>query len=180
MEKVTERKPKDMSFRSWVDQQIAGAEERGVFDDLPGAGRPLDLSGDGDFTGKWLRDYVRREGASFEDALPLPLRLRKESERLAETIASFPSEAAVRAAASDLNRRIMDWRRIPVGPPVYVKLADEEALAAAWRQARELAVAQRREQAARDAAAALARRPARRWPPWHRLPWHRLPGHRAR
>jgi hypothetical protein len=25
---------------------------------------------------------------------------------------------------------VMDWRRIPVGPPVYVKLADEEALVA--------------------------------------------------
>jgi hypothetical protein len=180
MEGMTERKPRDMSFRSWVDRQIADAQERGVFDDLPGAGQPLDLSGDGDFTGKWLRDYVRREGASFEDALPLPLRLRKESERLAETIASFPSEAAARAAASDLNRRIMDWRRIPVGPPVYVKLADEEALAGAWRQARDAVVAQRREQAARDAAAARARRPARRWLPGRRLPGNRLPGNRSR
>jgi len=168
MEGMTERKPRDMSFRSWVDQQIADAQERGVFDDLPGAGQPLDLSGDGDFTGKWLRDYVRRAGASFEDALPLPLRLRKESERLAETIASFPSEAAVRAAASDLNRRIMDWRRIPVGPPVYVKLADEEALVAAWRQARGPAAAPGREQAAGDAAAAPARRPPRRWLPRRR------------
>lgn len=165
---MTERKPKGMSFRSWVDQQVADAEDRGVFDDLPGAGRPLDLSGDGDFTDKWLRDYVRREGASFEDALPLPLRLRKESERLAETIASFPSEAAVRAAAADLNRRILDWRRIPVGPPVYVKLADAEALAAAWRQAREPAVAQRREQATGDAPATPGRRPARRWLPRRR------------
>jgi hypothetical protein len=143
---MTERKPQGMSFRSWVDQQVADAEQRGVFDGLPGAGQPLDLGGDGDFTDKWLRDYVRREGASFEDALPLPLRLRKESERLAETIAGFPSEAAARAAVSDLNRRIMDWRRIPVGPPVYVKLADEEALVAAWRAARE--------RAARDKAAA--------------------------
>jgi hypothetical protein len=159
---MTERKPQGMSFRSWVDQQVADAEQRGVFDDLPGAGKPLDLSDD-DFTGKWLRDYVRREGASFEDALPLPLRLRKESERLAETIAGFPSEAAVRAAASDLNRRIMDWRRIPVGPPVYVKLADEEALVATWRAARENAAAERQGHASAT--------PAR--PPRRRLRWRR-------
>jgi hypothetical protein len=164
MGKVTERKPQGTSFRSWVDQQVADAERRGVFDGLPGAGKPLDLSGGGDFTGKWLRDYVRREGASFEDALPLPLRLRKESERLAETAASFPSEAAVRAAAGDLNRRVTDWRRIPVGPPVYVKLADEEALVAAWRQAREQAPARCPEQAA----AAAAPRPARRRAAWRR------------
>jgi hypothetical protein len=126
-----------MTFRTWVDQQVADAEARGVFRDLPGAGKPLDLSGDGDFTDQWLRDYVRREGASFEEALPLPLRLRKESERLAAAAPSFPAEGAVRAAAADLNRRITDWRRIPVGPPVYVKLADEEALVAAWREAPE-------------------------------------------
>lgn len=135
MEMMTERKPRGMSFRSWVDQQVADAEARGVFRDLPGAGKPLDLSADGDFTDRWVRDYVQREGASFEDALPLPLRLRKESERLAESAGQFPSEATVRAAAADLNRRILDWRRIPVGPPVYVKLCDEEALAAAWREA---------------------------------------------
>src|SRR5579859_2801557 len=106
MEVMTERKPQGMSFRSWVDQQVADAEARGVFDGLPAAGRPLDLSGDGDFTDRWLRDYVRREGASFEDALPAPLRLRKESERLARAAGAGepPSEAALRAAVADLNR----------------------------------------------------------------------------
>jgi hypothetical protein len=132
---MTERKPQGMTFRTWVDQQVADAEARGVFRDLPGAGKPLDLSGEGDFTDRWVREYIRREGASFEDALPLPLRLRKESERLTEAAPSFPSEAALRAATADLNQRIKDWRRIPVGPPVYVKLVDEEALVSAWREA---------------------------------------------
>ena len=111
-------------------------------------------------------DDVRREGASFEDALPAPLRLRKESERLARAAGAGepPSEAALRAAVADLNRRITDWRRIPVGPPVYVKLADEEALVAAWRQARA-------RPAAADAAAAPARDQGRRWPRrWRRRP----------
>jgi hypothetical protein len=31
---MTERKPPGMSFTSWIDQQISGAEERGAFDDL--------------------------------------------------------------------------------------------------------------------------------------------------
>jgi len=161
---MTERKPQGMSFPSWVDKQIADAEARGVFRDLPGAGKPLDLSGQGDFTDRWVREYVQREGASFEDALPLPLRLRKESERLAEAAGGFPSEAAVRAAATDLNRRILDWRRIPVGPPVYVKLCDEEALAATWREARaqRLAAAQ---QAAQHAGPPAA---GRRRPGWLR------------
>jgi hypothetical protein len=156
---MTERKPQGMSFRSWVDQQVADAEARGVFRDLPGAGKPLDLSADGDFTDTWLRDYVQRAGASFEEALPLPLRLRKESERLAQEAGQFPSEAAVRAAVADLNRRIMDWRRIPVGPPVYVKLADADAIAAAWREAR---AERERLAGAPDAQAAAPAAPRRR------------------
>ena len=40
---MTERKPQSMSFTSWIDQQIADAEKRGVFDNLPGAGKPLNL-----------------------------------------------------------------------------------------------------------------------------------------
>jgi hypothetical protein len=168
MEVMTERKPRGMSFRSWVDQQVADAEARGVFRDLPGAGKPLDLSGDGDFTDKWLRDYVGRQGASFEEALPPPLRLRRESERLAHEAGQFPSEAAVRAAVADLNRRIMDWRRIPVGPPVYVKLVDADVIVAAWREAR----AGRLRQAgpARDAQAAPSAAPGRRR---HRTGWLR-------
>ena len=153
---MTGRKPQGMTFRTWVDQQVADAEARGVFRDLPGAGKPLDLSGDGDFTDRWLHDYVRRADASFEEALPPPLRLRKESETLAGAAASFPTEAALRATAADLNRRITDWRRIPVGPPVYVKLADEEALVAAWRAAR----AQSRQEA--DVASRQAAEPPRR------------------
>jgi len=164
MKVMTERKPQGMTFRSWVDQQVADAEARGAFRDLPGAGKPLDLSGDGDFTDRWLRDYVRREGASFEEALPLPLRLRKESERLAAAAPAFPAEAALRAAVADLNRQIMDWRRIPVGPPVYVKLVDEEVLVAAWREARAQARRRAAEQASQPPAPPPEGRRRLRWP----------------
>src|SRR5215472_12706925 len=164
---MTERKPRGMSFRTWVDQQVADAEARGVFDDLPGAGKPLDLSDDGDFTDTWVRDYVRRSGESFEDALPTPLRLRKEAERLAQGAEKAPSESELRAAVKDLNRRIMDWRRLPVGPPVYVKLVDEEQLAVAWRAARER-VARERAEAAREAAARAGGSGRPRWRPLRR------------
>jgi hypothetical protein len=172
MEVMTERKPQGMTFPSWVDQQVADAEARGVFRDLPGAGKPLDLPRDGDFTDRWLRDYVRRQGASFEDALPLPLRLRRESERLAQEAGQFPSEAVVRAAVADLNRRIMDWRRIPVGPPVYVKLADADAIVGAWREAR--AERARLAGSARDAQAAPAAARESRRARWLRR--RRVPG----
>jgi len=151
------RKPPQTGFTSWIDQQVAEAERRGVFDDLPGAGKPLNLrpgATDGDYGQAWLRDYARREGIAAEEMLPTPLRLRREIERLAETAGEFRSEQEVREAAADLNRRIVEWRRIPVGPPVHVRLVNADDLVTRWRAARS-------DRAAQEAAArAAARQPA--------------------
>jgi hypothetical protein len=40
---MTERKPSGMSFTSWIDQQINEAKERGLFDNLPGEGKPFQI-----------------------------------------------------------------------------------------------------------------------------------------
>lgn len=155
---MTDRKPPQMKFSTWIDQQVADAERRGVFDNLPGAGKPLNIkpgAADGDYGQAWLRDYARREGVPAEEMLPTPLRLRREMERLAETAGEFRSEAEVREAAADLNRRIVEWRRIPLGPPVHVRLVNADDLVARWRAARKA-----REPAEREARAAAAPGPA--------------------
>jgi hypothetical protein len=132
-----------MGFPTWVDQQIADAERRGLFRDLPGAGKPLNLKpGGGDFGEAWARDYARREGVAGEEFLPTPLRLRREIERLTESAGEFGSEAEIREVASDLNRRIVEWRRIPDGPPIHVRLVNADDLIARWRAARAAAAAQ--------------------------------------
>jgi hypothetical protein len=131
---MTERKPAGLTFTSWIDQQIQEATERGAFDNLPGAGKPLPSRGDEDAAQAWLRDYLRREGVPAEDALPTPLKLRKERERLAETVADLPSEQKVREVVQELNYRIAGWRRFPHGPPIFVPLVDEEAMVSRWRE----------------------------------------------
>jgi hypothetical protein len=133
---MTERKPSGMSFTSWIDQQISEAAERGAFDNLPGAGKPLPRRGDADDEQAWLREYLRREGVSADVLLPTPLRLRKEAARLAETVPALPSEQEVREAVAELNHRIKEWRRIPVGPPIFVPLVDEDMMLSRWREAR--------------------------------------------
>jgi hypothetical protein len=132
---MTERKPLGTSFPSWIDQQIAAAQQRGAFDDLPGAGKPLAKRSAADDTQAWLRDKLRREGVSTEELLPTPLKLRKDIERLPETVAALRSEYEVREVASELNRRIVEWRRFPDGPPVYLRLVDADDLVATWRAA---------------------------------------------
>jgi hypothetical protein len=178
---MTERKPPQMGFTSWIDQQVAEAERRGVFDDLPGAGLPLNLrpgAADGDYGQAWVRDYARREGVPAEEMLPTPLRLRREIERLAETAGEFRTEQEVRETAADLNRRIVEWRRLPVGPPIHVRLVNADDLVARWRTAQRARAA---EQAAARAAGKSpsdpsdpSPRPGRpRWPAWR-------PGRRRR
>ena len=131
---MTERKPAGMSFTSWIDKQISEATERGAFDDLPGAGKPLPRRPEGDDQA-WIKDYVRREGISSDVLLPTPLRLRKEIAALAETVQELPSEDEVRRVVSDLNRRIIEWRRIPLGPSIFVPLVDKDDMVSKWRQA---------------------------------------------
>jgi hypothetical protein len=162
------RKPAGMSFTSWIDQQVHDAAERGAFDDLPGAGKPLPRRREADDGMTWLREYLRREGVSPEEMLPTPLRLRKEIERLAETVGDLPSEQAVRDEAAALNRQIAEWRRIPEGPPVYVRLVDADALAARWREAQPPPAANRSAGTGGAAAGAASARPGRRWWPFRR------------
>ncbi len=134
---MTDRKPPQQTFPTWIDQQIAEAERRGVFDNLPGAGKPLPPRRESDFTQAWLRDKLRREGVPTEEMLPTPLRLRREAERLTSGPLSLRSEGEVREAVAELNTRILDWRRNSTdGPPIPVPLVKQDQAVAAWHQAR--------------------------------------------
>ena len=130
---MTERKPPELSFTSWIDRQIDEAAERGAFDNLPGAGKPLPKRTGEDAGQAWLRDYLRREGVAAEELLPTPLKLRKEIEQLTAMVQDLRTEQEVRDVVADLNRRIIEWRRIPTGPPLFLPLADEDMLVSQWR-----------------------------------------------
>lgn len=121
---------------SVVDRQIRMAQERGDFDDLPGKGKPLrGLDGPDDELW-WVRGYVRREGLTGDALLPPSLRLRKEVERLPETVRELPTEAAVRAVVAELNREIVAWIRTPSGPSVPPRPVVADEVVARWRATR--------------------------------------------
>ncbi|HEY6500095.1 MAG TPA: DUF1992 domain-containing protein [Streptosporangiaceae bacterium] len=163
---MTDRKPPQESFPTWIDQQIAEAERRGVFDNLPGAGKPLPPRREPDFTQAWLRDKLRREGVPTEEMLPAPLRLRREAERLTSGPLSLRSEAEVREAVAELNTRILDWRRNSTdGPPIPVPLVREDQAVAAWHEARAVQAAQAAEAGppAPSPADPAQEAPRRRW-----------------
>jgi Domain of unknown function (DUF1992) len=136
MDTMTERKPPGVSFESWVEKQIREATERGAFDNLPGAGKPIkDL--DKPYDELWVKRQLRKEGASAEDLLPTPLKLRKEVERLPETVRDLRTEQAVRDVVAEINRRIMAWLRTPLdGPRIPVAPVDADKIVDQWRDSR--------------------------------------------
>lgn len=160
---MTERKPPGISFETWVDRQIREAEERGAFDDLPGAGKPLPGLDRPFSAERWAADWARREGLETEAMLPDALRLRKEVERLPDTVRGLGSEEDVRAVVRDLNQRIAAWIRRPSGPRVVVAPVDPEPLVERWRaENKETATAAGTDQAASGQV------PSRRVRWWHR------------
>jgi hypothetical protein len=132
----------------WVDLQIKEAMERGDFDNLPGAGKPLKNLGAQHDPDWWVKQLVEREKISV---LPPALQLRKDDAELDAKLDRHTAESEVRRELEEFNARVMRARYTPVdGPPLITMPRDVEAEVAAWRERR---LTRRRESAARRATA---------------------------
>lgn len=123
-------------FESLVERQIREAQERGDSDDLPGRGRPLRNLHAADDENWWARSLLERENVPLDALLPTPLQLRKEVERLPETVRDLPTEDAVREVVRALNTRIAAWIRTPTGPRIAVGRVSVDDVVAQWRAQR--------------------------------------------
>ena len=133
----------------WVDLQIKEAMARGDFDDLPGAGKPIEGLGTQHDPDWWLKQLVEREKIS--GVLPPALQLRKDDAELDAKLDRHTAESEVRRELEEFNARILKARYTPVdGPPLITMPRDVETEVDAWRERR---LARRREAAARKTAA---------------------------
>src|SRR4051794_14729673 len=151
----------------WGDLQIKQAMERGGFDNLPGAGKPLGDLGSPHDRDWWLRKLVEREQISV---LPAALQLRKDDAELDRVLDREATEKQVRTMLEDFNRRVIEARRqLQGGPPVVTPTRDVDAEVERWRERRRLRgrpQAVREQPEERDASKPSATRPRRRW--WRR------------
>lgn len=134
---MTKRKPPNMTFPGWVEQQIRVAEAQGAFENLPGRGQPIpDLDRPSNEL-DWLAGYLRRENVDIVEVLPPALALAKEVEDLGDRVARISSEARVRAVVDELNARIdRAYARPQVGPPLRVKKVKVDDVLDTWRAGR--------------------------------------------
>ena len=151
-----------------ADARIREAIQRGEFDDLPGAGEPLDLPDHHDPDG-WLKSLARREGLTM---MPPSVQLRRDDAALDEQLDRLPSEMAVRREIEQFNERVIRARyQLPTGPPLITMPRDVEATVAAWADRRAARGAEARQKAVDEAQTRagarkdrfrLFRKPARR------------------
>jgi hypothetical protein len=151
----------------YVDLHIREAIERGDFDDLPGAGKPIKNLGTQHDPDWWVKQLIEREKIS--GLLPPALQLRKDDAELDAKLDRHTAESEVRRELEDFNARVMKARYTPVdGPPLITMPRDVDAEIDAWRGRR---LARRREAAATRAA---TRAPGTaQTPPTRRRRWFR-------
>ncbi|QDP98381.1 DUF1992 domain-containing protein [Microlunatus elymi] len=123
---------------SMQDRLIREAQERGEFDNLPGYGKPLpNLTGHG--ARDWVTQWVQREDLS--GVLPPELALRKEAEKIVDTVSELRTEQEVRDVVEELNRRIREMRLRPPsghnrGPDSFLRTVSADRVVGEWRDQR--------------------------------------------
>ncbi|MFE0747887.1 DUF1992 domain-containing protein [Gordonia sp. NPDC058843] len=126
-------------FESRVERMIREATERGEFDDLPGAGKPLDLT-DSDDPDWWVKRKIRDENLDSSALLPAPLQLRREAQDFPESLRDIADENAVRDILTDFNRRVREAhlasRQMMLPHSVVVHTVDVDEVIRRWRALR--------------------------------------------
>ena len=99
---MTQRKPPGTSWETWIDAQIRVAMEKGAFENLPGAGKPLPNLGQEYDPLWWVKQLAQRDQISM---LPPSLELLRKVEKELATIEKLHDEATVRSRSTSRSPR---------------------------------------------------------------------------
>lgn len=120
---------------AFIETAIQVAIRRGEFDDLPGAGKPLEGLGTHHDPDWWIRRKIETE--NLTGLGPPAILLRTEDRELNGQLDLLGRESDVRTVVEDFNRRVREARRqLQGGPPVVTSPRDVDAEVAAWAERR--------------------------------------------
>ncbi|MDX2400468.1 MULTISPECIES: DnaJ family domain-containing protein [Microbacterium] len=120
---------------AFIETAIQVAIRRGEFDDLPGAGKPLEGLGTHHDPDWWIRRKIETE--NLTGLGPPAILLRTEDRELDDQLDLLGRESDVRDVVEDFNRRVREARRqLQGGPPVVTSPRDVDAEVAAWAERR--------------------------------------------
>ncbi|HDG97076.1 MAG TPA: DUF1992 domain-containing protein [Desulfobacterales bacterium] len=91
-------------FQKIVEERIQKAQEQGLFDNLPGKGRPLQLEDDSHVPEDLRLAYKILKNA---DCLPPELQLKKEIRQMEDMLDSIPDEKEKYRLIKRINFKIM-------------------------------------------------------------------------
>lgn len=126
---------------TWVERQIREAMERGEFDNLGGAGRPLHVH-DADDPDWWVKRFLEREGLDASATMPPVMQLRAEHATFPSSLVDVTREEHVREILQDYNRRVVEDRLRPAvgrAMPAVAPRVDIDEMVGRWRELRDQA-----------------------------------------
>lgn len=109
-------------WESWIDQQIREAQDRGDFDDLPGKGKPLDLTPNPYAPDQELAFKILKDAGYAPEWIELDKAIRGKLERVREMLAR--RRAWHEARMEELAGQSSGWAD-----------AERERSVASWRKA---------------------------------------------
>ncbi len=134
---MTEHKPPQKSWESWVEEQIERARADGAFERLEGHGHPIPGLLEPYDPLWWVKKLLEREKLSV---LPPALEARARADRALDAVWPLRSEDEVRARVRAINDEIARANRtIAQGPATSLAPLDPEAIVARWRERRQTA-----------------------------------------
>ena len=129
---MTQKKPPNMSWESFVERQIREAQEAGEFDNLPGFGKPIAELDEPHDDLWWIKNLLKREKLSI---VPPSLEILRKVEREMENILRLRREDQVRRAVDGLNDQIRKATfAITWGPASTIGPLDAEEVVARWHE----------------------------------------------
>ena len=133
MERDRIPKPK-VNWSGLAEDRIRGAQAEGLFDNLPGFGKPIPGIDEPHDELWWVKEKLKREQIS---SLPAALAIRLDVQKTLEGIAPLATEEQVRQCVAALNERIRKASLGPLwGPPVDVVPLDVEEVVGHWQAAK--------------------------------------------